>query len=106
MDIAQIRIRRYKLHGSDFWVNVFHDPKAWDDSRVTRRLKLSVQNHVNHGCDIAGFAFVIWSSEGATSSVVINNSRIPGIVIPDLVRNKLLAEKIEEWTIESIHNAQ
>lgn len=52
---------------------------------------------------ISGYAIVVWGSDGKTSSVANTDGRIPGILIPDLVRNKLIADKIEEWTIDTVN---
>ena len=48
---------------------------------------------------------MVWASDGTSTSKCLSrvNSPIPSILIPDFVRNKLLAEKIEAWTIDSLN---
>lgn len=54
---------------------------------------------------IAGFALVTWQADGASIAVckVGGASGIPSIMVPDFVRNRLLAQRIESWTIETIN---
>jgi hypothetical protein len=58
-----------------------------------------------YGNNLAGFAVVVWGKDGTISSMLRSDGRIPGILVPDLVRNKLLAERIEDWTIDTINSA-
>lgn len=51
----------------------------------------------------AGVAIVAWTAEGWTMGKVVNNTMLPGILLPDLARNVLLGIKIEEWTIDTIN---
>ena len=53
---------------------------------------------------VAGFAFVAWDGAGRSTSIthVKNGSMIPTILVPDFVRNRLLAERIERWTVEGL----
>jgi hypothetical protein len=46
-----------------------------------------------------GFAFVVWSADGTSNAIGCSypGSNIPGILIPDFARNRLLAAKIDEW---------
>ena len=45
-----------------------------------------------------------WGSDGGSSckTFVKDGSIIPTALIPDFVRNRLLAERIEQWTLESL----
>ena len=54
------------------------------------------------GNDIAGFAFVVWGADKRAMAYSSSNSRsvIPPIMVPDFVRERLLAEKIMEWSRE------
>lgn len=53
---------------------------------------------------IAGFAVVVWGADnGSVSLISVNEgSKIPSILAPDFVRNRLLASQIETWTLESL----
>lgn len=56
------------------------------------------------GEDFVGFALVAWGADLSSTSEckVSQGSRIPTILVPDFVRNRLLAERIEEWTVEGL----
>ncbi len=53
-----------------------------------------------HDTRIAGFAMVIWAPDGASTALTVVNegSKIPSIMVPDFVRNRLLADTIERWS--------
>lgn len=59
----------------------------------------------SHDGRIAGFAVVVWGPDNASTCAcrVGNASTIPSILAPDFVRNRLLADRIESWTIETIN---
>jgi hypothetical protein len=58
------------------------------------------------GDDICGFALVVWGSNTRSTAdlgaKIHAGSVIPEILIPDFVRNRLLAVKIEEWTVDTV----
>ena len=54
---------------------------------------------------VAGYAFVVWDEEGGSSASAVGTCTIPGILVPDFVRNRLLAYKIEDWTIETVNKS-
>lgn len=51
---------------------------------------------------VEGFAVMIWGSDGSTVYAHTDGS-IPSILVPDFVRNRLLASRIEAWTIDTIN---
>ena len=57
-----------------------------------------------HGGDFAGYAIVVWApnSDSTASARSGQDSRIPTIMVPDFVRNRLLAERIEEWSVRAV----
>lgn len=53
--------------------------------------------------DIGGFALVIWDPSGSSVACMdVTRSNIPSILVPDFVRNRLLAYRIEGWTMETV----
>lgn len=57
-----------------------------------------------HGTDLAGYAVMAWTKDGTSTCDSANLAgNIPTILIPDFVRNRLLAHRIEEWTLEEIN---
>jgi hypothetical protein len=56
----------------------------------------------DHGEEIAGFALVVWDNQLNSIASMKNSNQIPGSLVPDYVRNRLLAEKIIDWAVERI----
>ena len=78
--------------------------KKWNDTdTVVRQATERVLKAHTEG--IAGYAIVVWGSDGEmTSSLGCGpRNRVPPILVPELVRNKLLAHKITDWTIDEIN---
>lgn len=72
--------------------------------QVDIEVKHVLDTHSAHDSDIAGFAFMVWDKEGASTVKALRfTGAIPTILIPDFVRNRLLAETSEDWTIETIN---
>lgn len=78
-------------------------PGASDPAYLTRKLAAAVAVHTARAHGPSGAAIVLWDSAGYTTGVVVNGTPLPGILIPDLVRNVLLGHKIEDWTIDTIN---
>lgn len=54
---------------------------------------------------IAGYAIVMWDEEMLSNGEMrVWNNPIPSMLVPDFVRNWLLAHRTEEWTIETLKN--
>lgn len=58
-----------------------------------------IDGMMSDGRPVVGFALVVWDSNGSSDAAcrAYPGSQIPGIAVPDFVRNRLLAEKILEW---------
>lgn len=102
MKIGKTRIRRVRFHDGRT-LEVLHNNKSEDYAIITGHVAASTDIMLKHG-DIAGFAFVVWDREGGSIVCVKlkDSCTIPGILVPDFVRNRILAEKIQEWTIEKL----
>lgn len=76
-------------------------PTDDDRQHIERRIRYVLDSHRK---DYAGFALVIWASDGASSCDLgcSTGSQIPTILVPDFVRNRLLAERIETWTLDTL----
>lgn len=59
-----------------------------------------------HDGPVAGFTFTCWDedSRSTTTTVVGLASRIPSALVPDFVRNRLLADLIETWTLQDLQH--
>jgi hypothetical protein len=89
-------------------LNVLKSRKEQDQEFFATELPKIVQRVVDahrrgESWGIAGFAFMVWSEDGASTSDARTDGHIPSILVPDFVRNKLLADRIEAWTVERIN---
>lgn len=85
-------------------VRVIRHETNEDRKVVEQGLRNVLNNHSES--DIAGFAIIVWGTDGGSTVSLGRNdkSQIPSILIPDFVRSRLLAEKIEQWTIDTVNN--
>lgn len=52
--------------------------------------------------NVSGYAFVAWGGDGmSTAYMFCGPGSFPSIYAPDFVRNRLLALKVEEWTMDN-----
>ena len=105
MRAARLRVKRWKPKGSHLWVTVLHKPDALDRERAVRRyVDDALIAQARDGHEIVGFAFMVWDHRGTSVATAYNmDGHIPAILIPDFVRNRLLAGKIEQWTIDTLN---
>lgn len=67
--------------------------------QVERMVRRVLNGHLDHEHDIAGAAFVVWDRQGgSTADIRSNGAGVPSIAMPDFLRARFLAAKIEEWT--------
>ena len=97
MVAARVRIRNVRPKGNVRLLRAKKDRDREEIERAVRRV-LEAQN------DLAGFAIVVWGADFSSTCDMASGPRsnIPSIVIPDLVRARLLAYRIETWTAESL----
>lgn len=99
VSIPRLRRIRYK----DGRVLEVFRPAASDPAYLSQKISETVAMHLATATGPSGVAVVLWDSAGYTSGRVLNGTSLPGILIPDLVRNTLLGHKIEDWTIDTIN---
>jgi hypothetical protein len=77
-------------------------PPVTDGPRKSLAVKSRVAEVLAaQGNDIAGFAFVVWASSGAScAKMYCGHGSFPSSYAPDFVRNRLLAEDIINWTTD------
>lgn len=78
-------------------------PKGSDVNYFKRVLGETVNLHLDGANGPCGIAVVMWDSHGFTTCKVFNETAIPGILVPDLVRNVMLGNKIEAWTLDTLN---
>ncbi len=97
---AAVRIGRVTLKGgADLRIlRGGGDPQR---ARIDEHVRLALDGM---GAGIVGFAFVVWGDDNGSVAVAENfeGSRIPSILVPEFVRNRLLARQIEIWTLDDI----
>lgn len=78
-----------------------------DRQRIERLVRSVLDGHFAAGdANVGGFAFMVWDVNGSSTCECRNvDGHIPEILIPDFVRNRLLAFKIESWTIDTVNEA-
>jgi hypothetical protein len=99
--IARLRVRSVLMKAGGAKISVLRtddfdyaaDARAW-----------AAQCIAPHTHDIAGFAFIVWNHDGDSTCKLKANMRssIPMIMVPDFVRNRLLAERIVDWAVEEM----
>lgn len=98
--VARLRVRsvRFKDGGASLTVLRTKLPDMRALLRTTCGEVLEGQSNV------VGFTIVAWGADGGSTAAtrVSDGSSIPSILVPDFVRNRLLAERIEMWTIDGL----
>jgi hypothetical protein len=77
-------------------------------ANIERRIRDALDAH---GPKVCGFALVVWGEDGRSTADLGTHTPesgmvIPEILVPDFVRNRLLACKIEDWTLDSVRGYQ
>lgn len=75
-------------------------PSTYEKRRLTvmRRVTACLDVHT----DIDGFAFVVWGHDLGSTCYSAGGRTMPAILVPDFVRNRLLAERISDWTEHAV----
>lgn len=104
MNAARTRIGRVTLRGGAD-LRIFPGVENTDRRYVERDMRVVLDAHCRIDPAIAGFALVVWSPDGTSTcmSRINESNMIPSILVPDFVRNRLLADRIERWTIDTIN---
>lgn len=103
MKTTTLRLRRVRFKDGRT-IEVFRpkpDPCEFPNDYIIGEVEecLAVQSD-----NTAGFAFICWSKDGASTCQIKTDGSIPSIYVPDFLRNRLLAHQIEKWTIQEIHD--
>jgi hypothetical protein len=104
---SRLRLRSVRFKDGRAPLKVLHRKDGDDYESVLAWVRACLDAHRRgdkESSNIAGFAFMVWATDGSSVCEAQNNSGlIPTIMIPDFVRNRLLAKRIEEWTIETLN---
>ena len=94
------RIGTVTLKDSGFRVVRLSDGPERTRRAVMRETRDMIQTMTEDGLPVVGFAMVMWGADGSSHAAcrAYPGSNIPSIAVPDFVRNRLLAAKIEEWS--------
>lgn len=96
------RIGTVTLKASGFKIHRLSDSHERTRERVMGETRACFDNMTYDGREVVGFALVMWDSDGGSDAVLraYPGSNIPSIAMPDFVKNRLLAQKIMEWSRE------
>ena len=98
-----MRLRSVRYKDGRGELRVMPDHRASDKALIERRVRALLDAH-HANSDTAGFAMVLWGADGSSTCDMGagKRSNIPYILIPDFVRNRLLAAKIIDWAADDI----
>lgn len=102
MTAARVAIRRVRFKSGG-------ELRLMPDRRDAGRAKIEslIREALDAQGEVVGFALVAWDT--GTRSVSTSwsgaSNPIPSVLMPDFVRNRLLAECIGTWTIDIINEA-
>lgn len=96
--IPRIRSVKFKNGGE---IRVLKHEVSADRAIIERRVRECLDNKDG---EPVGFAFIVWSEDGISccASGHTEKSKIPHILIPDFIRNRLLADQIEDWALDEV----
>ena len=96
MSAARIRSVRFKDGRAD--LRILYRP----DHREV--LKRRIAKIMDASPDIAGVAIVVWSADNRSAAMlaVDGSSKIPTMMVPTFVKNRLMTERILEFTLEAL----
>ena len=96
---ARVAIRKYRMKDSGLTVYRMPDTTQRDREYIEDKIRDVLDGH---GHEIAGMVFMVWDKEMSSTCLhrVKRGCPLPEILIPDFVRERLMAEKIGEWSNE------
>lgn len=100
--MSAVRIGRVRLK-SGGEVRLLRPEVDANRGKAERFIRETLDQHP--GSELAGYAFVTWGPDGGSTCTqwVGPGSTIPTILIPDFVRNRLLAATAVSWTIQDVN---
>lgn len=93
------RIRSVQFKNGGF-IRLLRDPVDRDRKYIEDGARQTIA--MQH--DIAGYAIVVWGKDLSSTCHAYTGPRsvLPSIYVPDYVRNRLLASKIEQLAVDTI----
>jgi hypothetical protein len=94
------RIRSARFKDSGFVLHRLHNTTERARASFLRDMRSLVDAAQRDGRPIVGYAVVLWDSDlGSNASLCAGQgSVIPSIAMPEFVKQRLLASKIQDWT--------
>ena len=77
---------------------LLRQPRDLDREVIERKVREVLDAHHN---DFDGFAFVVWGRDNQSTCFSVGSTKIPSIMVPDFVRTRLLADRIENWAVDT-----
>jgi len=97
MKTARVRVRRWRLKDSPVWVHTFPDQRYRDEAWIMQDVKDALAAHSADKGNYGGFALVLWDRNGASTVAQQTWHGLVTMEIPDFVRERLMADRIERW---------
>ncbi len=92
---AHCRTRSATLKASGVKVHFLLQAKERDRRDLMAAMREALDMHDD---DVVGYAIVLWNWENASTALCrVRAGGIPTVLVPDFVRNRLLAERILIW---------
>ena len=99
--MAHARIRSVTFKNGGATIRLLHRPDFRQEARDLCNQVFSGHAEVA----VAGMAMVLWAADGQATAIMASGPGcIPGMLIPDFVRNRLMAERIIQWAVEAVHD--
>lgn len=94
------RIRSVRDKASGFVLHRLHSTTERARASFMRDMRSLIDGAQRDGRPIVGYAVVLWDSDlGSVASLCAGQgSTIPSIAMPEFVKNRLLASKINDWS--------
>lgn len=96
-----LRLRRIRFKDGRT-IEVLRSKIEQDDGHLRSSFTRACENAKTTQNAFAGYAIVVWQTNGSSFTAARSNGQIPGILAPDYVRNALLADHTIKWAIEEL----
>jgi hypothetical protein len=100
--VAKVRISKVRLKNGPVIVRL-PDHNERRRAAIIAWVKKVLDSHITGEGQIAGFAFVVWDADGAASCKTLAGGCVPALLMPEFVKNKILAERITDWTLDEVN---
>ena len=100
MTAARVRIRTATLKSNGLRIVCLKNGHERTYDSIMSEMRELLDSMREHSQPAVGFAIVAWSADTMSWATARSypGSSIPAIMVPDFVRERLMAERINEWS--------